>query len=112
MSGWRRWRVPALFAAVILLPVVLAALTLHTRGWYEPGTRSEGTGCTGYLSVATASCPSAPMATGLSGGPSLRGAMPAGPCADGAHQSALGRNLDKLELVQLTPPHDETNMVK
>lgn len=41
MSGWRRWRVPALFAAVILLPVVLAALTLH-QGWYEPGTRSKG----------------------------------------------------------------------
>jgi len=52
MSGWRRWRVPALFAAVILLPVVLAALTLH-QGWYEPGTRgmsparvARGTGCT------------------------------------------------------------------
>ena len=41
MSGWQRWRVPALFAAVILLPVVLAALTLH-QGWYEPGTRSKG----------------------------------------------------------------------
>lgn len=41
MNEWARWKVPLAFALVILLPVLLAALTLH-QGWYEAGTRSKG----------------------------------------------------------------------
>ena len=41
MNSWSRCKVPVLFALVILLPVVLAALTLR-QGWYEPGTRNKG----------------------------------------------------------------------
>ena len=45
LTPWRRWRVPLLFAAVILLPVLLAALTLR-QGWYEPVPAAKGSGCT------------------------------------------------------------------
>ncbi|MGY3858138.1 MULTISPECIES: hypothetical protein [Aeromonas] len=41
MNEWARWKVPVAFVLVILLPVLLAALTLH-QGWYEAGTRSKG----------------------------------------------------------------------
>ena len=102
MNSWSRCKVPVFFALVILLPVVLAALTLR-QGWYEPGTRNKGawldqevyllqplpphqsTWRLVYLAArrCEAQCQQVPE---------LMSRI----------QSALGRNLDKLDLVQLT----------
>ena len=62
---------------------------------------AKGSGCT-RRSICCPSLQPEPVATGLSGGQTLRGAVPAGTRVDVARiQSALGRNLDKLALVQL-----------
>ena len=52
------------------------------------------------------------MATGLSGGLSLRGQCRQVPALMARIQAALGRNLDKLELVQLTPSHEANSEMR
>ena len=103
MSGWRRWRVPALFCCGD--PAACGAGGSDSSpGWYEPGTRSRGTGCTRIFTCCNRfPCPSAPMATGFIWWPSLRGQCRLGPCADGAHPGGTWPQPGfKLELVQLT----------
>ena len=112
MSGWRRWRVPVLFAAVILLPVVLAALTLH-QGWYEPGTRSKGHWLHQEISLLQP-LPAHQHQWRLVYLVASRceGQCRQVPALMARIQAALGRNLDKLELVQLTPSHEANSEMR
>ena len=101
MNRWSRWKVPALFALVILLPVLLAALILR-QGWYEPGTRSKGQWLSRDIYLLRP-LPPHQITWRLV-------YLEAGRCEAECRQvpvlmqrirSALGRNLDKLALVQL-----------
>ena len=112
--GGRQQRVPALFAAVILLPVVLAALTLH-QGWYEPGTRSKGHWLHQeiYLLQPLPAHQHQWRLVYLVA-PRCEGQCRQVPVLMARIQAALGRNLDKLDLVQLTdtPPRGVNGAVR
>ena len=108
MNRWAKWKVPVAFALVILLPVILAALTLR-QGWYEPGTRNKGQ----WLSRDTYLLQPLPASQARWRLVYLEANGCEAQCQQvpvlmQRIQSALGRNLDKLELVQLadTPPSD------
>ncbi|MFM4994549.1 hypothetical protein [Aeromonas sanarellii] len=112
MTPWRRWRVPLLFAAVILLPVLLAALTLR-QGWYEPGTRSKGVWMHQeiYLLPPLPSSQSQWRLVYLVARP-CEGLCRQVPELMARIQSALGRNLDKLALVQLPSQRGASDEVR
>lgn len=101
MKKWARLKVPAAFVLVILLPVVLAALTL-SQGWYEAGTRSKGHWLSQEIYLLQ------PLPSHQSQWRLVY--LEASRCEEECRQvpvlmqriqSALGRNLDKLALVQL-----------
>lgn len=103
MNPWRRWHVPVLFSLVILLPVLLAALTLK-QGWYEAGTRSKGV----WMNQEIYLLPPLPSHQSKWRLVYLAARECEGLCRQVPElmariQTALGRNLDKLELVQLPP---------
>lgn len=105
MKKWTKWKVPVAFITVILLPVVLAALTLR-QGWYEPGTRNKGQ----WLSREVYLLPPLQSDQTKWRLVYLESKRCAAECLQvpvlmQRIQSALGRNLDKLDLIQLTDEH-------
>lgn len=96
-----KWKVPVAFALVILLPVVLAALTLR-QGWYEPGTRNKGQWLSKdvYLLQPLPSSQSKWRLVYLEAR-QCEAVCQQVPMLMQRIRSALGRNLDKLALVQL-----------
>ena len=114
MNSWSRWKVPVLFGLVILLPVVLAALTLR-QGWYEPGTRNKGA----WLDQEVYLLQPLPPHQSKWRLVYLAARRCEAQCQQVPElmsriQSALGRNLDKLDLVQLTdtPPRGVNGAVR
>lgn len=95
------WKVPVAFVLVICLPIVLAALALR-QGWYESGTRNKGQWLSRELYL---------LEPAKSQHAEWRLVyLDPKPCAEECQrvpvlmqriQSALGRNMDKLALVQL-----------
>lgn len=107
MNRWTRWKIPAAFALVILLPVALAALSLR-QGWFEPGTRNKGQ----WLSREIYLLPPLPSSEARWRLVYLEAGRCEAPCNQvpvlmQRIQSALGRNLDKLDLVRLDAPPPE-----
>lgn len=101
MNRWTKWKVPVAFVLVILLPVVLAALTLR-QGWYEPGTRNKGQWLSKDIYLLQ------PLPSGQTRwrlvyleARQCEAVCQQVPVLMQRIQSALGRNLDKLSLVQL-----------
>lgn len=101
MNRWAKWKVPAAFVLVILLPVALAALTLR-QGWYEPGTRNKGQWLSRdiYLLPPLQSTQAKWRLVYLEAS-RCEAECQQVPVLMQRIQSALGRNLDKLDLVQL-----------
>ena len=95
------WKVPVAFVLVICLPVLLAALALR-QGWYESGTRNKGQWLSQerYLLEPARAHQAQWRLVYLDPKP-CEGECQQIPVLMQRIQSALGRNMDKLALVQL-----------